>query len=659
MNLLKQAGRKLGQSLGLDFANPNTMFYPDQWWGDSETGEGGQRKGVYTDAFWLAPPFGRPRQIDYERLEPLENSIWVRMCVQHIVDSIAGAEWVVGPRRHGEDVSEKLLAEIREFFESDTWGESWGQIVRQCLPDLVNYDAGVLNKVFPVVSYNIEGELKPNAKPLELVALDGRSLMKDVGLFKNLKGYYQYSWINPQGIPIHFDKEEIIYLQQSPSPREPYGTSSLEVIESVLDYMMDSTLAQSKYWKNGLFIGGQIDLPEVKDINELKRMQAYFEAKLRGPRKYNKWLITGGGAKVQSLPFTSQQMQWLDSQKWFAKMVFAIFKLTPSELGFTEDLNRATGIQQMEIHKSKGVRPILKILEEAINREIIWRHFSPDISYSYTQELSLDEKKLQSDIDAARLSNNLDSVNELRDRDGKEKWPGEQYDGPNSDAETEEPEDDFDWDSMFAEEGEPGEENPEDEEDVKKGGEGSGIKGHKTARFDDTENWVKSLDKDEMNSINSWMRDGYADLRNSDKQGEDSDRLDALRSALSTAPLYESPLSRGIRADLKIKPGGIITLSALSSFSTNVAVAKDFAIATPEGQRMPLGSKFTILKIEDHRGGAKLPFKSVGGTYETEVVMDKGRRFEVVSVENHTIKRASRKGKSSQYKGKILTLREV
>ncbi|MCK5641989.1 MAG: hypothetical protein KAJ19_14390, partial [Gammaproteobacteria bacterium] len=114
MNLLKQAGRKLGQSLGLDFANPNTMFYPDQWWGDSETGEGGQRKGVYTDAFWLAPPFGRPRQIDYERLEPLENSIWVRMCVQHIVDSIAGAEWVVGPRRHGEDVSEKLLIEIRE-----------------------------------------------------------------------------------------------------------------------------------------------------------------------------------------------------------------------------------------------------------------------------------------------------------------------------------------------------------------------------------------------------------------------------------------------------------------------------------------------------------------------------------------------------------------
>lgn len=662
MNFLKQAGRKLGQTLGLDFVNPNTMFYPDQWRGDSETEEGGQRKGVYTDAFWLAPPYGRPRQIDYERLEPLENSIWVRMCVQHIVDSIAGAEWTVGPRRHGEDVSEELLTEMREFFESDAWGESWGQIARQCLPDLVNYDAGVLNKVFPVVSYNTEGELKPNAKPLELVALDGRSMMKDVGLFKNLKGYYQYSWINPQGIPIHFEKEEIIYLQQSPSPREPYGTSSLEVIESVLDYMMDSTLAQSKYWKNGLFIGGQIDLPEVKDINELKRMQAYFEAKLRGPRKYNKWLITGGGAKVQSLPFTSQQMQWLDSQKWFAKMVFAIYKLTPSELGFTEDLNRATGIQQMEIHKSKGVRPILKILEEAINREIIWRHFSPDISYSYTQELSLDEKKLQSDIDAARLSNNLDSVNELRDRDGKEKWPGEQYDGPNSDAETEEPEDDFNWDDMFAEGGESGEEeNPEDEEDVKKGGEGSGIKGHTTNRFGDLKSWTKSLNKDETNAINSWMRNGYKWLREADRAGEESQQLNHLKSALRTAPLYSGAVSRGIRMNLNLKVGDNLSMNALSSFSTNPAVAKALAVETPEGKSLPPSSRFTILRIEDHRGAVRLPMESVAGTYETEVLMEKGRSFEVIGVENHTIKRPSpRRGKPPrQYKGKILTLREV
>jgi len=469
LDILKQVGQKVSQgvgrsvttSLGINFTDIplSPDYYQNQMWGDGTTEEGGQRKGVYTDAFWLAPPYGRPRSIDYDRLEPLETSVWVRMCVQHIVDSIAGADWDIVPVDAGEDVDEKISKATKEFFSSRTWMESFGQILRQCLPDLINYDSGVIVKVFPVKAYDQYREIKKYVPPLELIALDGRSVLKDVDLYKNLRGYWQYAWINPQGVPIHFKRDELIYLQQAPSAREPYGVSNLSVIESVLDYMTDSTLAQSKYWKNGLFIGGQIDLPDVTDLTELRRMQAYYEAKLRGPRKYNKWIITGGGAKVQSMPFTSQQMQWLDSQKWFAKMIFAVYKLTPSELGFTEDLNRATGIQQMQIHKSKGVRPVLLILQEAINREIIWKHFSPEIQFIFNKELDLDEESKQTDIDTKRLQAGLDSVNELRDRDGKPKWEDEAYDGPDAagakqqqqmDAQQQEGEGgEEDWGSLF------------------------------------------------------------------------------------------------------------------------------------------------------------------------------------------------------------------
>lgn len=477
-NILKKVGQGVGQSLGLKVQDLSaTGYYPDQWWGDGVTPEGGQLKGVYTEAFWLAPPFGRPRDIDYERLEPLENSVWVRMCIQHIVDSIAGADWDINPRVYGEEVSDETIKEVREFFQSDTWAESWGQVLRQSLPDMINYDCGVISKIFPVKAFNKEtNELKEDAVPMALTALDGRSILKDVGLFKNLKGYWQYSWINPQGVPIHFGPHELIYLQQAPSAREPYGTSTLEVIQSVLDYMMDSTLAQSKYWKNGLFIGGQIDLPEVTDVTELKRMQAYYEAKLRGPRKYNKWIVTGGGAKVQSMPFTSQQMQWMDSQKWFAKMVFGVYKVTPSELGFTEDLNRATGLQQMQIHKSKAIRPVLKILEEAINREIVWRHFSTEVKFVFNKELDLEEEAKQADIDVKRLGAGLDSVNELRDRDGKEKWEDEKYDLPNADQQQPE-EEEGDWGDLFG----GGEENNDpfafDEDDMDKAATAGAISG--------------------------------------------------------------------------------------------------------------------------------------------------------------------------------------
>jgi hypothetical protein len=434
--VVKVAGKLLGVRVDESTMHPG---FGDEWWGNGDDERtGSKKKAVYTEAFWLAPPYGRPRDIDYQRLEKLEKSVWIRMCAQHIIDSVAGADWNIVPYKEGEEVSAAVIDETTEFFESRAWANGFSMVLRAMLPEFLYYDCGVLLKAFPISAYDEDQKLKKKTgeaiKPVELYSRDGRSFLKDTSLYGKLGQYWQYSWLNPQGRPIQFDPDEIIYIQQYPSSREPYGSCTLETIESVIGYMMSSTLAQEKYWDNGLFIGGQIDLPELKDIDEIKRAQAYYEAKLRGPRKYNKWIVTGGGASVKSMPFTPQQMEWLDSQKWFAKLVFAVFKVSPSELGFTEDLNRATGIQQMQIHKMKSIQPILRILEEYFNREIVWKHFSKDVKFEYVRELDLEEKEKQAGIDEKRLGSGLNSVNELRDRDGLEKWEDEKYDKPNAGA---------------------------------------------------------------------------------------------------------------------------------------------------------------------------------------------------------------------------------
>ena len=457
MNLREKILQKASGAMGINMYRFDSMQTAGGAWWDSGDEDGIKRKGVYTDAFWLAPPYGRPRDIDYDRLEAIEKSVWVRMCVQHIVDRIAGADWNIVPMEKGADVPQEHIDKPKEFFNSMTWDKPLSHVIRMLLPDAIQYDAGVILKSYPVIAYEKENwRLKSTQlPPLQLYARDGRSFMMDTNLFGQTKTYWQYSWINPQGKPIEFSPDEIIYFQKSPMSRGPYGIAALEIIEEIIDYMIDSTLAQSKYWKNGLFVGGQIDLPDVRDLDELKRQQAYFEAKLRGPRKYNKWIVTGGGAKVQSMPFTSQQMQFIDSQKWFAKMVFAVFELTPSELGFTEDLNKATGIQQMEIHKSAGIRPWLKLIEDMFNRHVVWSDFTDDVKFEFRNELDLADKNVQTDIDIARLGAGLDSVNELRLRDGLDKWDDEKYDLPTGDAESpnegldRDEDDDMGWERMF------------------------------------------------------------------------------------------------------------------------------------------------------------------------------------------------------------------
>lgn len=227
---------------------------------------------------------------------------------------------------------------------------------------------------------------------------------------------------SPTSLPTPFDVREMIYIQQRPSSRGVYGTSALEIIQHTVNYLLDSTLATSKYWENGIHIGGQIDFPNVEDADELKKRAKMIKEDLQGSHRYNKWMVTNGNVKITPLQFTPQQMQWLDSQKWFSKIVMGIFKVAPSELGFTEDLNRSTGIQQMNIYKSKALYPLMKRIERVINRQLIWNDFSPRVKFQFRREMDYEDQIKQLEIYSMKVNNNFWSVNQVRTDMGLDAW---------------------------------------------------------------------------------------------------------------------------------------------------------------------------------------------------------------------------------------------
>ena len=194
------------------------------------------------------------------------------------------------------------------------------------------------------------------------------------------------------------------------------------------------------------------------------------------------------------------------------------------------------------------------------------------------------------------------------------------------------------------------------------GGGGSGSPADVAAsRFDDVDKWESSLPEDQKKAVASWMRNGYKEMRNSDKTGAADEKLDSFKEAIKTAPLYNQPVHRGIRHKLDAKVGDEIDLHAISSFSTNPSVAKSFAVEdVDKGGYIPTSTKVTILSISSHKGAARLPMKSIGGRYETEAVMEKGRKFRVVRVEQTEIKRPGSRGKGpKKWKAQILHLEEV
>ncbi len=294
----------------------------------------GAIKGVGTEEFWLSPPYGRPRDIDYTTLKKLEESEWIQMCVNSIIDAIRMAEWEIVPKEKGETVPEYEIDEPMSFLEHLPSEETFDVAIAKMLPDLLWYDAGAMPLTFPRGSFDDNGYLLDDpGQPVDLHVIDGRSVLIEAPPVGNrVRRYWQYSWMSPTSIPTPFDRRELMYFQTRPNSRGVYGTSALKIIQHVANYLLDSTLAQSKYYENGVHIGGQVDFPDVTNDEELKRRSLMIKQQFQGPRRYNKWITTGGNVKITPLQFTPQQMQWLDSQKWFAKVVMGTFKVAPTEL---------------------------------------------------------------------------------------------------------------------------------------------------------------------------------------------------------------------------------------------------------------------------------------------------------------------------------------
>ena len=394
------------------------------------------RKTVYTQDFYVRPVYGRPRLgIDYAELEEYENNIIIRMIISHIIDSVVQTDFNIVPAKEEDEITDEIQGQIDEatkFFEAKKWMESWNSTLRRMLPDLLMYDCGILIKIFGKECYDEDGILNENndTPPLEMSSRDGRSFLIDCDPYGRILKYWQYSFMNIQSTPIAFSKDEIIYIMARPQSRSVYGVASLQIIKDVMDYITSSIASNRAYWENGMFPGLQIDHPDIVDPEELKARALLYKETLKGEANYNKALITAGGTKVTPLQFTNQQNQWLEAAQYMQKLIFALFKLSPSQLGFTEQTNRATAIVQSENYKQEGVRTILTLLENYLNREIVWRYFGEEIEFKFDDSLDLTDEKQRSDIDHNKLTDGTSTINEIRKRDGDEEFADEECNAP-------------------------------------------------------------------------------------------------------------------------------------------------------------------------------------------------------------------------------------
>ena len=83
--------------------------------------------------------------------------------------------------------------------------------------------------------------------------------------------------------------------------------------------------------------------------------------------------IIGGVKKPEfiNLGQSARDMQYMQWQVYLLRKIAAVFGIAPQDLGITFDVNRANATTQQELSEDRGLKPLLRLIEDQINVKVI------------------------------------------------------------------------------------------------------------------------------------------------------------------------------------------------------------------------------------------------------------------------------------------------
>jgi len=417
---------------------------------------------AYIPNWYYKPPFGYPRYKDLAYYRELANSIYVDMCETAIIDEVCSVQWeIVAEDRAGNEVpgKDKEVETVRSFFENpNTNPESWETIVRMMLPDLLELNSGIMVKVF-----NAFGKM------VEVVARDGIAFTKnpdvygmftnraDLILVNNIMGdrssgvesggvgpnystyplyegittgvareegaYFQYGW-NSASKPVPYGKREIVWFEKKVRTDDLYGRSAMEVLAKTVQTLIYAVEHNLEYFSDNSIPPGVLGLEGMKTGDMKAFAQQWNQSQQKQDslgnwkKAFHKLAMVNKKPTFERLGFTNQELELIESQKWWSKMVWASFGITATELGFTEDSKgSANQIVQTSVAKKRIIYPILRLIEYYVNTQIVSEFGYEGVRYKY-KIFDVDEEKKKYELYKIQTESDIKTINEVRNAEG-------------------------------------------------------------------------------------------------------------------------------------------------------------------------------------------------------------------------------------------------
>lgn len=295
----------------------------------------------------------RPRtheRVAFETLRGLVEAYDVaQMCIWHRIDSIRSLDWsLIAKKGYQGDVADAIPLGMAALDKPDRQ-HPFSVWLASYLYDVLAYDAGTLARL-----RNRRGDA------IGLRVVDGTSIAPLLDYWGNTPTYPAEAYVQyVQGLPWNWlTEQDLVYMPFRKRPNSPYGHAPLEsiLLNANTDLRFQAYFLQR--FTEGNLPAAFASAPETWSPQQIEQFQETWDAFMLGDQALKsqiRWIPPG--SKIE----WSNEKDFTDAFSLFLmRKTCAAYHVVPSDLGFTESVNRSSGESQADVQHRVGDLPLIR-----------------------------------------------------------------------------------------------------------------------------------------------------------------------------------------------------------------------------------------------------------------------------------------------------------
>lgn len=168
-----------------------------------------------------------------------------------------------------------------------------------------------------------------------------------------------------------FRPEDVIFARDFNPNNYFKGIAPTEPLSKVIDIDWKGLCFNSAFFENSATLGLALSTDKSLSNEQRKRLEEWVKQHYKGHTKAFRTIVLEAGLEAKPIGSTHKDMDFIEQMKYTREETLGVWRVPKALFNITDDLNYATFVGQMKVFWLYGLMPILRKLEDVLNKDLV------------------------------------------------------------------------------------------------------------------------------------------------------------------------------------------------------------------------------------------------------------------------------------------------